>query len=373
MRAVYLAGRGLVSTLGLDLPSALAAIAAPPPPVRRVLPGSLNGTYPFQSIPSPIIPGQNIPGQNITGHDHADWNERARHLIQQVMAEAGADNARRGALFIATSSFDIGAIGRGASELDFHAYSEKIAGWLNWQGPVYVVSTACTSSLNALLAAHALLQGGEVDEAVVLGIELDNPLTLSGFAALQLLSPHSCQPFGAARDGLVLGEAVVALRLSCEPARWRVAGGANVVDGSTPTGASVHAVATMCRRALLASNIEATEIDLIKVQAAGSPVNDAAEAAGLHEVFHTLPPLLSLKAIMGHTLGASGAAEIALLTACHEHGLWPTCASETDSALNVTLADCAPEKLRYLLAIILGFGGGHTALVLEQTKTWAPI
>ena len=72
--------------------------------------------------------------------------------------------------------------------MDYSAFADKIAAWLDWTGPVYVISTACTSSLNALIAAHALLNAGELEEALVLGMELDNRLTLGGFAALQLLS-----------------------------------------------------------------------------------------------------------------------------------------------------------------------------------------
>jgi 3-oxoacyl-[acyl-carrier-protein] synthase-1 len=81
-----------------------------------------------------------------------------------------------------------------------------------------------------------------------------------------------------------------------------------------------------------------------------------------------LPALASLKAAIGHTLGAAGAAEVALLTACLETGIWPTFDYAQDASLNAPLADRAPQHVRYVLASILGFGGGHAAIVLEDRE-----
>jgi len=352
MKPVYLAGRGLACALGLDVQTSLEALRQGGVATSSYsLPGALGGSFPYHAIP----------------YSHSDWNERARDLVRRAAVEAGAQHARGGALFMATSSFDIGAVEHGAAQMDYNAFSNKIAAWLEWSGPVYVISTACTSSLNALIAAQALLNAGEAEDALVLGLELDNQLTLGGFAALQLLSTGGCKPFGAHRDGLVLGEAVAALRLSThESAQWQMLGGANVVDGSQPTGASAAAVVSMYQRALAASGLAADVIDLIKVQAAGSPGNDAVEAQGLCAVFQKMPSLVSLKAAMGHTMGASGAAEIALLTACLEQDVWPEYVAEADSELGVALAASAPDKVRHVLATILGFGGSHASVVLER-------
>jgi 3-oxoacyl-[acyl-carrier-protein] synthase I len=354
MKSVHLSGRGLACSLGLDLAQAIRSLRhVPPKPVHYTMPGAGAGSYPYYELP----------------FHAADWDERARQLILRVVAEAGAAHARHGVLFIASSSLDIGAAEQGAAQMDFSIFADKIAGWLEWQGPVYVVSTACTSSLNALLAAHALLQQGDVEEAMVLGIELDSRLTLGGFAALQLLSPTGSKPFGAKRDGLVLGEAVAALRLSTrKTGQWQLLGGSNVVDGSQPTSASVSAVEAMCDQALAQSGLDAWEIDLIKVQAAGSPGNDAAEVEGLRNVFSPLPALVSLKAAMGHTMGASGAAEIALLTACLEQGAWAVYPEEIDTTLRVNLPTQMPGNVRRVLAAILGFGGSHAAVVLERAQ-----
>ncbi|MEO5661009.1 MAG: beta-ketoacyl synthase N-terminal-like domain-containing protein [Polaromonas sp.] len=354
MKPVYLTGYSLASVLGLDLAHACTTMRqqSPAEPVRYTLPGRGNGSVPYFAIP----------------YQADSWNERARNLIVRAATDAQADRARHGALFIATSAQDTDAAEQDMREMDFHSFAERIAGWLDWQGPVYLVSTACTSSMTAMLSALELLRSGEVSEALVIGMELDNHLTVPGFASLQLLTQSSSKPFAATRDGLILGEAVAALRLSThEPAPWQVLGGANVVDGAQPTGASEIAVMEMCQRALMASGIQSRQIDLVKVQAAGSPGNDAVEAAGLRQAFIKLPALVSLKPLIGHCMGASGAAEIALLLACLENGLWPNCPDGADPALGVQLADGPPPQLRRLLATILGFGGGHAAVVLERS------
>jgi 3-oxoacyl-[acyl-carrier-protein] synthase-1 len=352
MSSVHLAGCGLACSLGLDVEQALANLRQGAAHITHLtLPGAMAGDYPFHAIPS----------------SQTDWTERARDLVQRVAAEAGAQQIRDGVLLIATSSFDIGAVERGVTRMDYQAFAATVAAWLEWTGPVHVVNTACTSSLNALLTAQALLRGGSATDVLVLGIELDNRLTLGGFAALQLLSRTGSKPFCAQRDGLVLGEAVAALRLSTRATgRWRLLGGANVVDGMQPTGAAATAVSEMCRQALADSGVTAGTIDLIKVQAAGSPGNDAAEAQGLRAAFDVVPPLVSLKAAMGHTMGASGAAEIALLTACLERDVWPCYSCESDPDLGVTLAPVPPRIVRRMMATILGFGGSHATIVMER-------
>lgn len=354
MRPVYLAGRALASALGLDLVPAAAGVDGilPCEPARYALAGRENGSVPYFSIPF-----------------KADsWNERARFLIRRTAIDANANRARQGALFIATSGQDAAAAEQDLSMMDFQFLAERIASWLDWQGPVYLVSTACTSSMNAVLSALELLRSGDVNDALVLGLELDNHLTVPGFAGMQLLSRTTSKPFAQARDGLVLGEAVAMLRLSThEQAPWRVLGGANVVDGTQPTSASNTAIVTLCQRALAASGIKAQQIDLIKVQAAGSPGNDAAEAAGLRRAFVHLPALVSLKPVIGHCMGASGAAEIALLLSCLDSGTWPGFPDLVDPLLGVQLAAQAPPMVRRVMANILGFGGGHAAVVLERS------
>lgn len=355
MRPVYLHGRGLISALGANLPQALQALATGGKGPQRVqLPGGTD--WPCYTIDR--------------SSTQADWRSNARQLIGQAADEAGITTlAQTGApMFLASSSVDIGAIENESAFIgDSYDFVEDVRAALNWSGPIYLISSACTSAMQALLAAARLIATGAADDTVVLGIELPNRFSISGFAAMQLLTPDIPKPLGAERDGIALGEAVAVLHLSSRPARWRICGGSNLVDGRDPTGAIAQTVARMCHQALSNSGLTPSDIGLIKLQAAGSPSNDAIELAGMDKVFAPLPPLVTLKAVLGHTLGASGAAEIALLTACLETDIWPQPDYPPDPDLSSRLSSSKPNALRYVLADILGFGGGHAALILEDT------
>jgi len=354
MSTAYVAGMGLACALGNDLASSVAALAhggVQPTPVAV-----------SQGVQWPVFM---LPQQD------GSWTERLERTVRSVAAEAGEGaGGRSGPLFVASSSLDIGNMEHEVQDLrlggDLQDFADLVARALDWQGPVFTISTACTSALNAVLAACDLIRSGEADEALVIGAELGNRFTVAGFGAMQLLSPDGARPFGAGRNGLVLGEAVAALRLNSRSARWLIAGGSNVVDGRNPSGTEASAVIAMCREALAQSGLEPRDIDLIKVQAAGSPVNDAIEAEALKELFDPLPPLVSFKSLLGHTLGASGAAELALLLACIETGAWPSLGYEIDGELGIALSTQAPARLRNILLSVVGFGGGHASLVLED-------
>ncbi len=353
MKDVFLAGMGLASVLGDDMPAALAAMqrgGVPPTPVT-------------------VAHGVCWPVYKLAAQE-GDWAERVRRTVRSVVAQTGDWGARTAPLFVASSSLDIGGMEHVPQDRrfggDLQDFSDVVARALDWQGPVFTVSTACTSALNAVLAAADLVRGGDAAEALVIGAEMDNRFTVAGFGAMQLLAPDRAQPFGAQRKGLVLGEAVAALRLRCEPARWQVMGGSNVVDGRNPSGTEASAVRAMCREALARSGLQPGDIDLIKVQAAGSPVNDAIEAEALKQVFAALPPLVSLKSALGHTLGAAGAAELALLIGCIEGRSWPVQDYPLDASLGIALSEQAPRTLRHMLLNVVGFGGGHASLVMKD-------
>ncbi|HZE92083.1 MAG TPA: beta-ketoacyl synthase N-terminal-like domain-containing protein, partial [Rhizobacter sp.] len=277
MNPVYLAGCGLVSALGPDLASAMAALGRGEVAPQRVQLAS-GLTWPLYAI----------------AEQGGDWAEAARHSVCRVAQESGAlDGPRSGPLFVASSSLDIGLLETSGEPYDdYQTFSDAVAAWLDWHGPVFTVATACTSAVNALLSAAAWIRSGDADHALVLGLELPNRMTLGGFGAMQLLAPDAARPLGAARQGLVLGEAVAAVHLSSHPARWRLAGGANVVDGRDPAGTVPEAVVAMCHQALADSGLAPSDIQLIKPQAAGGVAGDAIEAQALQQVFDPLPPLV---------------------------------------------------------------------------------
>jgi 3-oxoacyl-[acyl-carrier-protein] synthase-1 len=119
------------------------------------------------------------------------------------------------------------------------------------------------------------------------------------------------------------------------------------------------------RQALDQAGIAPAQVRGVKLQAAGSPGTDAVEALGLRQVFgHAMPPLVSLKASLGHTLGACAAAELAALVACG--ALPPTAGfSRLDPDLGLSPA-AAPWTEGPVLMNIQGFGGSLASWVVER-------
>ncbi len=352
---VYVAGMGLVCPLGEGVPGVVEAL--------RLGEGAPEHVDVAEGFAWPV---HRLPDAG------GAWLDRLAAHVREVAAQCGGVDPRADVpLLIGSSSLDAGFEEEGGAPAgpfagDLQTFGDAVAQALAWRGPVFTVSTACTSSLNAVLAAMDLLQAGEATQALVLGVELRNRFSVAGFGAMQLLSPQHARPFGAGRDGLVLGEAVAALHLTAAPARWRLRGGANIADGRNPTGAQHDTILAVCWQALVRSGLQPADIGLVKPQAAGSPANDAIEAGALRALFGAPPPMASFKGAIGHALGASGAAELALLMGCAEAQAWPAMQQAPEPALGVAFAGDGPLQPRHILALSIGFGGGHAALVLED-------
>lgn len=362
MKPVYIAGAALRSARGTDLAEAVAQVRA--------------GTTAHAIRTIPTLDGERaVPYFAMPVAD--DGNAAIADVGRAAFIDAGVSTAaaRQAALIVGSSSLQIAAAeanpdGRlhgGMSEVARHV---KAA--LGLVGLDYTINTACTSSAHALLAAHALLSAGACATALVFGIERFNLTTVAGFHAMQLLG-GAARPFDRARDGLVLGEAIAAIVLTTQARANapRLLGGANRIDtsnaaGTDPSGAAIEAV---MRCALVCTETLPGHVALLKAQAAGSPMQDRAEARACAQLFgETPPPVTSLKGYLGHALGASGCAELALLLGCWRAGFTPATAGcvtpEADLSLH-PLREHAAVVPRYALLNHTGFGGGQAALVIE--------
>ncbi len=365
-RPVYIAGSGLLCARG-DSPEAVAAslwAGGYEAGKRRV------GEREFPYFPLPLT--------------ELDWLKRAEQAVRHVRHQLGRLPAET-PLFIASSSFQIGHFEQQGAPFKLPAanaeFSRQIALWMQLDGPCASFSSACISGFSAIEAARSLIASGQIDDAIIVGIELANDVTLAGFAAMELLSRSVCRPFDARRDGLVLGEAVAAIHLSATPATWRIAGLRTGIDaysttGPDPDGGPIANVVVNC---LNEANCLPGDIELVKVQAAGSPGTDLAEANALQKVFgKQIPPLLSLKPALGHTLGASGIAELATLLACLEADQIPATAGygeadpkiesifPVDRASQEVSLGCNNCHIKRAMLNLIGFGGGLAGMIIER-------
>jgi 3-oxoacyl-[acyl-carrier-protein] synthase-1 len=304
-----------------------------------------------------------------------NWLTRAEQAVRHVTAQL-APLSPNTPLFIASSSFQIGHFEQQDAPFNLPLanaeFSRQIADWMQLGGLRASFSNACISGFSAIDAARSLIAGGQIDEAIVLGIELSNNVTLAGFATMELLSHNTCRPFDVRRDGLVLGEAVAAIHLSAQPGPWRIAGLRTGIDaysttGPDPEGTPIANVAVDC---LNEAQICAADIDLVKLQAAGSPGTDLAEANALRRIFTgEMPALLSLKSAIGHTLGASGIAELSALLACLDQNQIPATQGFSKPDPEIGLIPGVNRNIRTIhraMLNLVGFGGGLATLIVER-------
>ena len=247
---------------------------------------------------------------------------------------------------------------------------------LGIEGPVLTVSTACTSGANALLTAERLVRRGEVKRALVVGVELLNTLTLSGFNSLMLLSPGGCRPFDAGREGIHLGEAVGALILEgSEPEIDEkgvfLCGLSSICDthnviSINPDGNSLLRV---MEGALKSAGVRPDEIVGIKAHGIGSKDNDSAEASAINLLFKgETPPFTSLKGYLGHTLAASALVETIAFFKCVENGFLPSATGflTKDPEIGISpIEKQLPSIKGHYLLNYLGFGGSNTSMVVK--------
>lgn len=253
--------------------------------------------------------------------------------------------------------------------------SSALAGKAGIRGPVITITTACTSSANALVAAARLIEDGELERVIVIGAEVLNSLSMNGFFSLMLLTREGCRPFDREREGIHLGEGVAAIvleRAEKDEHGFTLAGCANLCDRENVISISRDgsSVRTVMEKALSSAGIEPEHVKAIKAHGIGSKDNDMAEALAMKGIFGlNIPPFISLKGYFGHTLGAAGALELVAFMACLKKGFLPPTAGfntyDDKIGLSPLMEEIKAEPGYYLLNF-LGFGGNNTSLVISH-------
>jgi 3-oxoacyl-[acyl-carrier-protein] synthase-1 len=122
------------------------------------------------------------------------------------------------------------------------------------------------------------------------------------------------------------------------------------------------------RAAMAGAHWESAAVDLIKLQSGGGALADSAEAKAVRALFAPVPRVMSLKGALGHTLGASGPAELALLLASLACGRVPATwgFAKPDEELGLAPSGGDARGLRRVLFNLSGFGGSVMSLALEK-------
>jgi 3-oxoacyl-[acyl-carrier-protein] synthase-1 len=314
-----------------------------------------------------------------------------QQIEHQVIAAIERYGADRIAVIIGSSTSGIAEtesavrawVEHGEPADDYHysvqemgACAQFIAELLGVSGPVYGISTACSSGAKALAAARRLLRAGLCDAVIAGGVDTLCQLTVMGFSSLEAVSDKPCNPFSRNRDGINIGEGAALFLLSAEARGARLSGVGESSDAyhmSAPEPSGAGAMRCM-QAALDDAGIDAADIDYVNLHGTATPLNDQMESRAMAQVFGLDTPCSSTKPFTGHTLGAAGAVEAGicwLTLAAADNWLptqvWDGVRDAQLAAINLVAAP-AVARPRRVLSNSFAFGGNNIALLLERVE-----
>lgn len=272
----------------------------------------------------------------------------------------------------------------------------RISYIFDFQGPSYIVDTACSSALVALHAAVSSIRNGECDAAIAGGVNLIlSPEVTIAFSKARMLSPDGvCRPFDAAANGYVRGEGcglVYLKRLDAAVADGDeilgvIRGTAINQDGKTSgiTAPSSAAQRRCIRAAMKQAGISTSDISYIEAHGTATPLGDPIEFQSLSSIFAKKADseadiyVTSVKANIGHTETVSGMAGLLKVLLMLKHQRIPGQLNLEQLNPNIRLdgtrlripreAVAWPMQDRPRIAGIssFGFGGTNSHVIVEE-------
>jgi 3-oxoacyl-[acyl-carrier-protein] synthase II len=269
--------------------------------------------------------------------------------------------------------------------------SSEISISLRLRGVSHVLSCGCTSSTDAIGYAAATLRAGEADVVLSGGADACvTPGMMFGFSRMRVVSTAyndtpglASRPFDKARDGFVLGEGAWMVVLEREDrARARGARIYASIDGYGSTCDAYHRVQMapdgeeIVRAMTLAldrSGRARETIGYVNYHGTSTVLNDAVESRSVRQVFGRHADRLagsSVKSMIGHPQGASGAAGLVTAALAIANEFLPPTINQVDPDPTCDL-DYLPNhgrtaSIEAALCNCLGFGSKNSALVIGR-------
>ena len=260
------------------------------------------------------------------------------------------------------------------------------------RGPVRSCLTACAASTQAVGEAMTLIRRGDADVVIAGGVHsMIHPLGVMGFNRLTALSTRNdspqtaSRPFSRSRDGFVLGEGAAILVLEslssakkrgveilCEVIGYGSSSDAFRItdmheEGRGPIQAMTAAIAD--------AGISYKDVDYINTHGTSTAENDLIETKAIKAVFRERAkdvPASSVKSMLGHLIGAAGAAElITCVLAIRDNIVPPTMnLNDPDPQLDLDYVPNKPRKMPVNIAMneSFGFGGQNNVVIVKRYK-----
>jgi minimal PKS ketosynthase (KS/KS alpha) len=256
-------------------------------------------------------------------------------------------------------------------------------------GPSVVISTGCTSGIDAIGYAHQMIQDGEADIIISGASESPvSPISMACFDPIKATSQrnddpgHASRPFDRDRDGFVMGEGGAVLILEeldaalargahiyCEVVGYATRGNAYHMTGLRPDALEMsEAILDAMRQ----GDVKPADIDYINAHGSGTKQNDRHETNAYKKTLGKQAyniPISSIKSMIGHSLGAIGAIEMAACALAIDRGVVPPTANwenrDPECDLDYTPNVAVRKPVVTALSTASGFGGFQSAMILS--------
>jgi 3-oxoacyl-[acyl-carrier-protein] synthase II len=408
-KRVAITGMGVVSPVGLDVPSTMASLYAGRSgvgPIQRFDPAAWTTRIAAEVLD--FDPTRSMEKKDAKRADRfAQFAVAAsREAVEQAKLVGSDVDPNRVAVVIGS-----GIGGMETFEIQHQALLEKGPGRVSpffvpmmitdmasglvsmqygFKGPNYCAVSACASAANAIATGWLLIRAGLADAVVTGGAEATvTPMTMAGFCSMKAMSERNddpttaSRPFDAGRDGFVLGEGTgIVVLEDLDAARRRGAPILALLTGVGMTGDAYHMTAPApdgegamraMQGALDTAGIPPTAVEYINAHGTSTPYNDKNETQAIKAVFgphaHRLK-VSSTKSMTGHLLGASGGLEAVICVEVLRSGRVPPTINqfERDPACDLDYVPnhAVQADVRCALSNSFGFGGHNVSLVLQR-------
>jgi len=263
-----------------------------------------------------------------------------------------------------------------------------IAIQLGLKGPNKAIVTACATGTQCIGEAADMIRMGKADILLAGGAEATIiPFGVAGFNVMRALSTanddpeRASRPFDLDRSGFVMGEGAGCLVIESEEhARKRGAHIYAEVAGMGETCDAYHITAprpdgtgpaAAMRAALAQAEMRPEEVGYYNAHGTSTKLNDASECLSLRAVFgENMPPVSSIKSMIGHLLGAAGAVEaLACILAMRDGILPPNINYDTpdpECDANIIANEAREQEVAVTMSNSLGFGGHNASIIFRR-------
>jgi len=265
-----------------------------------------------------------------------------------------------------------------AAQLPAGRLAAAVSEELNVTGESVTLATACSASNYALGYAYDMVANGDADVMLTGGADSVCRWAHAGFVRLGAVAEKVCTPFDRDRSGMITAEGGAMLVLeSVDFARARgatpyaeVLGYGLNCDAQHMVAPDAGMIADCMRLAHHNAGVAPSDIDYVCAHGTGTIANDATEAEALLAAFDGLvPPVSSIKSMLGHTMGAASAFGVMASALAIARGFLPPTINWSNRDPGMAWLDPIPNHARSARVRVaqnngFAFGGNNAIVVL---------